>query len=89
MENKKIFYAIVGAIVVFIIIITATAVIMKGDKVGDYYFSHTTYTEEVYRICTPRGWEYVVGKENLFHSLQVYEENGILGTPLKELKKND
>lgn len=89
MNNKKIFYAIVGAIAIYVIIITTIAVAMVGDRVGDYYFSHTTYHEEVYRICTPRGWEYVVGEDNLYHSLQVYEENGVLGTPLKELKKND
>lgn len=87
--NKKLFYAIVGAIAIYIILINAIAVAMVGDKVGDYYFSHTTQNEEVYEICTPRGWEKVVGEENLLQSLKEYKIKGVLGTPLKELKKND
>lgn len=58
-------------------------------KVGDVRFSHTTYTDEVYIIVRENGEEaYVVGRDNVEWSIDVYKEHGTFGkeVPVKRMK---
>ena len=56
--------------------------IYKKELVGYYQLHHKLHNgEPVFLLGTPRGLEYVVGTENLQHSLDVYRENGVYGKP--------
>lgn len=79
-ENKLTVVAILVMTLVFGALALYGMHASKWRVVGDYYFSHVTYTEEVYVIVRENGDEaYCVGLDNLIHSLEVYEKNGTLG----------
>lgn len=55
------------------------------NLIGNYILHHKLPTgEPVFRLTTPRGEEYVVGRENLQFSLDYYRETGVFGTPVKK-----
>lgn len=61
-----------------------------GNKIGAYEFTHKLPTgEPVYRTVTPRGHEWIVGRDNLDLSLEVYAETGVEGKDFNEVKEAD
>lgn len=57
-----------------------------GDLVGAYEYTHNLGNgTPVFRLVTPRGPEFVVGRDNLQWSLDVYREDGVYGKDYKEL----
>lgn len=61
-----------------------------GNKIGAYEYTHKLPTgEPVYRTVTPRGHEWIVGRENLDLSLEVYAETGVEGKDFNEVKEAD
>lgn len=61
-----------------------------GNKIGAYEYTHKLPTgEPVYRTVTPRGHEWIVGKNNLDMSLEIYAETGVEGKDFNEVKEAD
>lgn len=61
-----------------------------GNKIGAYEYTHKLPTgEPVYRTVTPRGHEWIVGRDNLDLSLEVYAETGVEGKDFNEVKEAD
>lgn len=54
------------------------------NLIGNYILHHKLPSGvPVFRLTTPRGEEYVVGRENLQFSLDYYREMGVFGTPVQ------
>ena len=61
-----------------------------GNKIGTYEYTHKLPTgEPVYRAVTPRGHEWIVGRDNLDLSLEIYSETGVEGKDFNEIKESD
>lgn len=61
-----------------------------GNKIGNYTYTHKLPTgEPVYRMVTPRGHEWVVGRDNLELSLEIYAEAGVEGEDFRQVKESE
>lgn len=61
-----------------------------GYKIGNYAYTHKLVTgEPVYRVITPRGPEWVVGRDNLDASLEAYTEAGVEGEDYRNVEESD
>lgn len=61
-----------------------------GYNIGNYAYTHKLVTgEPVYRVITPRGPEWIVGRDNLDASLEVYTEAGVEGEDYRNVEESD